>query len=83
MSEKVIGKITHYFPKIGVAVIELSEALAVGDKIKVAGPEGEFEQLVSSMQVEHQEITKAEAGQSVGLKTEQPVKEGQSVYQAE
>ncbi len=75
-----VGHITHFFPKIGVAVLELTAPLAVGDRILVKGPSTDFEQVVESMQVEHKNIPRAEAGQSVGLKTAQNVKERDMVY---
>ena len=75
-----IGHITHFFPKISVAVLELTAPLAVGDRILIKGPSTDFEQVADSMQVEHENIPKAEAGQSVGLKTAQSVKERDMVY---
>ncbi|MEK7167801.1 MAG: hypothetical protein AAB791_02245 [Patescibacteria group bacterium] len=79
--EEKIGKITHYFGKIGVAVIELTDgSLKAGDKIKVLTHDGEFEQEVSSMQVDHQEVATAKKGESVGLKVDNPVKEGNEVF---
>jgi putative protease len=75
-----IGRITHFFSKISVAVLELTAPLAVGDRILVKGPSTDFEQVVESMQIEHKNIQKAEAGQSVGLKTAQHVRERDVVY---
>ena len=75
-----IGKITHYFDKIGVAVIELSGTLLSGDRIKIDNHGEEFEMTVDSMQIEHEQISEAKKGQSVGLKTTQPVKPGAEVY---
>lgn len=77
---QLIGKITHYFGKIGVAVIELSDALKVGDNIRIVGGETDFTQSVESMEVEHQKVQEAKAGDSVGLKVNQKVREGYSVY---
>jgi putative protease len=75
-----VGHITHFFPKISVAIVELSAPLAVGDQILVKGPSTDFEQVVDSMQIEHQNVPRAESGQSVGLKTAQHVKEKDVVY---
>jgi translation elongation factor EF-1alpha len=77
---KQIGKITHYFGKIGVAVLELTDGLKVGDDIVIATHSGDFEQNVDSMQVEHQQVSTAKAGDAVGLKVASPVKEGNAVY---
>ncbi len=81
MSErKEIGRITHYFPKIGVAVVELSDTIQVGDKILIKGSTTEFEQTVESMQIEHKNIESAGPGQSIGLKVVQRVRENDRVY---
>lgn len=80
MSENEIGRITHYYSKIGVAVIKLSAPLVVGDKIRVKGPTTSVEQTVTSMQIEHSSIEKAAAGQDVGLKVSGVVREGDAVY---
>jgi len=81
MTDFKIGKITHYFNKIQVAVIELLGTLAVGDQIKIVRHSGEeFTMAVSSMQVEHEQIKEAKKGETVGLKVDQPVKEGDEVY---
>ena len=77
---KLIGKITHYFSKIGVAGIELSDSLKVGDTIQIVGGQTDFNQTVDSMEVEHQKAQEAKAKESVGLKVDQKVKEGYSVY---
>ena len=75
-----IGQVTHFFSKIGVAVIELTAPLAVGERILIKGPMTDFEQVVESMQIEHQNIPKAEAGQSIGLKMAGQVRERDVVY---
>ena len=75
-----VGHITHFFSKIGVAIVELTATLIVGDRILVKGPTTDFEQVVDSMQIEHQNVQRAESGQSIGLKVAQPVKEKDVVY---
>lgn len=77
---KEIGKVTHYFTKIGVAVIELTDTLNVGDKIRVKGATSDFTQTVDSMQIEHNNVEKAEAGQSIGLKVAEHAREQDTVY---
>ena len=78
--EEKIGRITHFFGKIGVGVIELTDGnLSVGDTIKIKGHE-EFEQTVTSMQIDRQDIATAEKGKSVGLKVDKPEKEGDEVF---
>jgi len=75
-----VGRVTHYFTKIGVAIVELNDSLAVGDRILIKGATTNFEQVVSSMQIEHKNVERAEAGQSIGLKVEQRVRENDIVY---
>lgn len=75
-----LGRITHFFSKISVAVVELKAPLAIGDHILIKGPMTDFEQTVESMQIEHKNVTRAEAGQSVGLKVVQKVREKDTVY---
>ncbi len=77
---KLIGEISHYFSKIGVAIIDLSDSLKLGDTIRVAGGEIDFTQAIESMQVEHQNIEEAKTGDSIGIKVNQKVKEGYKVY---
>ncbi|OGZ37304.1 MAG: hypothetical protein A3A94_03405 [Candidatus Portnoybacteria bacterium RIFCSPLOWO2_01_FULL_43_11] len=81
MEEKLIGKVTHYFTNIGVGVIEITEEiLKVGDSIHVKGATTDFEQKIESMQIEHENVEEAKAGQTIGLKTEQSVRENDQVY---
>lgn len=81
MGQFKVGRITHYYDKIGVAVVELSADLAVGEKIKfVRGGEDLFEQPVESIQIEHEQRQSAVKGEIVGLKVKQEAKEGADVY---
>lgn len=81
MADFKVGKVTHFYDKIGVAVVELDASLAKGEKIKfVRGGEDLFEQDVKSMQIEHDKIDSAKKGDVVGLKVDDTVKEGAEVY---
>ncbi len=80
MDMEEIGKVSHYFSKISVGAIELSGELNVGDKIKFQGATTDFEQMVGSMQIEGENVERAGPGDSVGLKVEQRVREGDIVY---
>jgi len=75
-----IGAIRHYYSKIGVAVIDLTAKIAVGDTIRVKGMTTDFRQKVESMQIEHADVQNASAGQSIGLKVTDRVREGDLVY---
>ncbi|MCX6760082.1 MAG: hypothetical protein NTW46_01950 [Candidatus Nealsonbacteria bacterium] len=78
---KLIGKVTHYFSNIGVAVVSLESSLAVGDEIRiVGGEETDFNQPVGSMEVDHKKVDKAKKGDDVGMKVNEKVREGYKVY---
>jgi len=77
--EKPVGRVTHVFPKIGVAVVALSDDLRQGDEIRFTGPHTDFTQKAASMQVEHKTITAATPGQEIGLKVDRDVKVGDRV----
>jgi hypothetical protein len=78
--EVKIGTISHTYKKIGVAIVELSEPLEVGDTIHISGRHTDLTQKAESMQVEHQNVQRAERGQSVGLKVSGEVREHDLVY---
>jgi len=75
-----VGKVTHFFSKISVAIVDLTATLSVGDRIRVRGPTTGFEQTVESMQIEHENVKTAKAGQSIGLKVKERVREKDTVY---
>ncbi len=80
--ETALGKVTHYFPKIGVAVVALSDDLKQGEEIRFTGPQTDFTQKVVSMQIEHTVIPAAARGQEIGLKVDRDVKVGDRVLKA-
>ncbi|UCE95137.1 MAG: translation elongation factor-like protein [Candidatus Bathyarchaeota archaeon] len=75
-----VGDVSHYFTKISVAIVELSDTLSVGDHILIKGMTTHVEQTISSMQIEHENVETAEAGQSIGLKVDDRVRQGDTVY---
>ena len=79
MSEKQIGKITHFYSHISVAVIELTGTLKAGDEIHIQGATTDFSQKVDSMEIEHKLVEEAKKGQSIGLKVKNTVRAGDDV----
>lgn len=78
---KLVGVITHYFPHVSAAVLKVESPVKVGDKIKIITPSGkEFEQEVSSLQIDHAEISEAKKGDEIGMKVDEKVHEGCKVY---
>lgn len=79
--EEEIGKITHFFSKICVGVLELTQGkIQVGDTIRIKGHTTDFYQKVESMQVEHAPVESAEKGMEVGLKLEGSARQNDLVF---
>jgi len=78
--EKEIGRVSHYYTHLGVAVVELTDELRIGDEILIKGATTNFQQKVDSMQIEHKPVDVAGAGDSIGLKTLERVREGDIVF---
>jgi putative protease len=75
-----VGKVTHYYNHIGVAVLELTEELKVGETIHILGHITDFDQQVGSMEIEHQKIQSAGPGTEVALKVRESVRKGDIVF---
>ena len=75
-----VGRITHYYSKASVAIVELTAPLNKGDKIVIRGSNTNIEQVVDSMEIEHKQISNAKPGQSVGLKVADRARENDIVY---
>ena len=80
MGEKAIGQVTHYFARLNVAVLSLTDALSVGDRIRIRGRSTDLEQTVDSMQIEHKAVPQVGPGQEVALRVIERVREGDLVY---
>ena len=81
MGEDVeIGRVNDYFAKIGVAGIDLTATLKVGDRIRIKGHTTDLEEVVESIQVEHESLEEAKAGDKIGLKVADRVRGGDHVY---
>jgi translation elongation factor EF-1alpha len=76
----LIGKVIHYYDKIGVAVIKLQKSLKVGDKVKFEKGDMSFEQVIESMQLEHEPISEGKKGQDIAVKVDKVIKKDVSVY---
>ena len=81
--EREVGKVSHYFSKIGVTVIELADNLKVGDMIHIKGATSDFTQKVDSMQIEHVSVPEAKKGESIGMKVKEHVREHDQVFVVE
>ncbi len=80
MSGTKIGQITHYFDHANVAELTLSEPLHVGDTIHILGHSTDFQQKVTSLQIEHESVSEAKPGDDVGMKVIQKVHTNDKVF---
>jgi putative protease len=76
-----IGEVTHYYNKIGVAIVKFFKTVPVGTRVRFHGATTDFEQTISSMQFDHKEISEAKKNQEVGIKVDSKVREGDKVYE--
>jgi putative protease len=80
VEKRLVGKVTHYYTKIGVAVVDLTDTLRIGDRISIEGRTTNFQQVVESMEIEHKKVEEAKAGDSIGLRVVERAREGDLVY---
>jgi translation elongation factor EF-1alpha len=78
-----VGRVSHVYDRIGVAVVEVEDTIAVGDQILIKGPSTDIEQTVKSMEIEHSKIQKAQSGQSIGIKVNGHVHTHDTIYKTE
>jgi hypothetical protein len=78
--KNLIGKVIHYYDKIGVAVIKLEKTLKVKDNVKFVHGENEFKQLIESIQLEHAQVSQGKKGQEIAVKVDKEAKSGTMVY---
>ena len=76
----IIGSITHYFPHVNAAVVKLKAPLKIGDTIKIKGHTSDFNETVSSMQMDRAPIQNAKKGQEIGLLVGSRVRRGDTIY---
>ncbi len=80
MPEERIGVVKDYFARIGVAGIDLEGSIRVGDTIHIKGHTTDLEQPVESIQIEHEQVEEAKAGDAIGIKVQDRCRDGDVVY---
>ncbi len=80
MSGVRVGEVTHFYDRLCVAVLKLTEPIHVGDVLHLLGHHTDFQQPVESLQIEHQSVTEAGPGADVALKVTQKVHPGDAVF---
>ncbi len=80
MSGIRVGEVTHFYDRLCVAVLKLTEPIHVGDMLHLLGHHTDFQQSVASLQIEHQAVMEAGPGADVALKVTQKVHPGDAVF---
>ena len=80
MEGVLIGEVTHYFGKINVAALSITETLNVGDTVHILGHTTDIKQKIDSMQIEHESVDQAEPGQDLAVKVDRRVRAGDKVF---
>lgn len=80
MAEKEIGKVSHYFGKLSVGIVELTDTLKIGDTVHIKGAHDDFTQKVDSLQIAHEKVQEAKPGDAVGFVVTNKVHENDKVY---
>lgn len=80
MAESQIGTVDHFFSNISVGMIKLTDALKVGDKIRIKGKGAELVHDVDSMQINRVPAQEGKAGDVVSIKVGQKVRQGDAVF---
>ena len=80
MPEIVIGRVNDFFARPVVAGVELTANLKVGDKIHIKGHTTDLELIVGSMQINNVDVDQAKAGDNIGIKVSERVRQGDMVY---
>ncbi|HUV76998.1 MAG TPA: hypothetical protein VMW06_02960 [Desulfobacterales bacterium] len=81
MAEDQIGVVVNYYAKLGVAAVKVtSGTVKTGDLLKYKGYTTDFTEAVITMEIENQSVEQAQAGDLVGVKVKQRVREKDKVY---
>jgi len=81
MVEEKIGIVEHFFNKVGVAAIRITNGeLKIGDTIHVVGAHTDFTQKIDSMEIDRNPVELVKEGDDVGIKVKDRVREHDIVY---
>jgi putative protease len=80
---KPIGKVTHFYGNISVAIVKFNQKVSAGTELHFKGATTDFKETAKSMQYNHEAIAVASKGKQIGIKVKKKVREGDSVYKAE
>jgi putative protease len=78
--EAEIGRVTHYYSHLNVAILELTDHLKGGETVHFLGHTTDFTQRVTSMEIDHHHVVAVNPGDNVALKVTEPVREHDVIY---
>ncbi len=77
---KPVGKVTHYYTHIKVAIVKFNTNIRTGSELYFKGATTDFTEEAKSMQFDHEPVAVAKKGKQVGIKLKKRVREGDLVY---
>ena len=81
MVEERIGIVEHFFTNVDVAAIKITNGeLKINDTIHFVGATTDFKQKIDSMQIDRNPVEIVKAGDDVGIKVNERVREHDIVY---
>jgi len=80
MSGKLVGHVTHYYGRLSVAVLDLTDSIRLGDVVHILGSTTDLRQVVHSLQIEHQAVEEVGPGQEVALQVDRRVRRRDRVF---
>ena len=81
MVEEKIGIVEHFFNKVSVAAIRITDGeLKVGDTIHFVGSHTDFKQKIETMEINRNPVEIVKKGDDVGIKVKDRVREHDVVY---
>jgi putative protease len=75
-----VGIVNDFFSKVGVAAFTLEAELKIGDTIHIKGHTTDLVQQVESIQIDRISVNNAKAGDSIGIKVNDRVRKGDTVF---
>jgi len=81
MVEEKIGIVEHFFTKVSVAAIKITDGeLNIGDTIHFVGAHTDFKQKIETMEIDRNPVETVKSGDDVGIKVKDRVREHDVVY---
>lgn len=81
MTEEQVGTVVKFFSKPSVAAVEVTGGgIKRGETLRFKGHTTEFTDVAASIELDNNPIEEAKAGNLIGIKVKERVREGDKVY---